>query len=548
MTVGYQQFWPSSTKRGTPSLRAQLKRFAYGTKRFQLLKSIQWVQICYFFILALVVERYLSYLENSSHRSNKTTNMEMPTDYQPSSLLSKDVNRKTVILASSATIALATLAPIYRKSRTQCYRILLAFAIATMLLLSPPMPMPWDIKSLVLYSAFPVFLQGVTFAVAFLQPPGPRRWAATGVPLTLFTIHLVWVFNSNVSHELSGLHLFSVHGFLIGTLSATSQAFIEKFEIPEEWAFKDRLLAAYKQAYNVRRIGLSNQAPDNRHHNKRNAHKPPQARLDFFLERLFGALLCWKMVDEWYSAILYALGQSNHYKIVHVDQAGVFRRFCSWMMGHSATMARSELIEEIHQKAVTVLGFWGWSVVVMIGIHCFLGLLFVNVLRLDEPHEWPPLFHSPMRATSLRAFWREFWHSMLYRGSVEYSKMLVFRGLRIQPGSNLATHAMRASVFVITTLFHVWLGYYQHSECDKAWDETIWWGRYFVAMMLEEVVRQFSIDYVNNLEDGRQKRILRWGLEWVSPWVGRVWVLAFNMWIVPKVDWLRMDCYNTSWI
>lgn len=44
--------------------------------------------------------------------------------------------------------------------------------------------------------------------------------------------------------------------------------------------------------------------------------------------------------------------------------------------------------------------------------HDFLALLYVSILRLDYPSEWPPLFGWVMDAYSLRRFWGVFWHKL----------------------------------------------------------------------------------------------------------------------------------------
>ncbi|KAK0611718.1 hypothetical protein B0T14DRAFT_571588 [Immersiella caudata] len=43
-------------------------------------------------------------------------------------------------------------------------------------------------------------------------------------------------------------------------------------------------------------------------------------------------------------------------------------------------------------------------------LHEICSLLFVSLLGLNEPHEWPPLYGSIQSAYTIRRFWREFWH------------------------------------------------------------------------------------------------------------------------------------------
>lgn len=59
---------------------------------------------------------------------------------------------------------------------------------------------------------------------------------------------------------------------------------------------------------------------------------------------------------------------------------------------------------------------WIWIAFVMIEVcHCMFAALFVTLLRLDEPAEWPPLFGSVRKAYSVRRFWSKFWHRLPVR-------------------------------------------------------------------------------------------------------------------------------------
>lgn len=56
---------------------------------------------------------------------------------------------------------------------------------------------------------------------------------------------------------------------------------------------------------------------------------------------------------------------------------------------------------------------WIWSTyAVLTGSHAILSLLFVTLLRWDQPAQWPALFGSIAEAYSLRRFWGVFWHRL----------------------------------------------------------------------------------------------------------------------------------------
>ncbi|KAK4452253.1 hypothetical protein QBC34DRAFT_457307 [Podospora aff. communis PSN243] len=56
------------------------------------------------------------------------------------------------------------------------------------------------------------------------------------------------------------------------------------------------------------------------------------------------------------------------------------------------------------------LTFFIHNYLLLSSLHEIFSLIFVCLLRLDEPHEWPPLYGSIESAYTIRRFWREFWH------------------------------------------------------------------------------------------------------------------------------------------
>jgi len=53
---------------------------------------------------------------------------------------------------------------------------------------------------------------------------------------------------------------------------------------------------------------------------------------------------------------------------------------------------------------------WMW----LASWHECLSIVFVCVFRLDEPHEWPPLYGNLLEAYTIRRFWAHFWHRIVY--------------------------------------------------------------------------------------------------------------------------------------
>jgi len=46
--------------------------------------------------------------------------------------------------------------------------------------------------------------------------------------------------------------------------------------------------------------------------------------------------------------------------------------------------------------------------------HECLSIIFIYILRLDEPYEWPPIYGNLVEAYTVRRFWAYFWHRIVY--------------------------------------------------------------------------------------------------------------------------------------
>ncbi|KAK3338685.1 membrane bound O-acyl transferase family-domain-containing protein, partial [Lasiosphaeria hispida] len=86
--------------------------------------------------------------------------------------------------------------------------------------------------------------------------------------------------------------------------------------------------------------------------------------------------------------------------------------------------------------------------------HDFFSVIFICILRWDEPHEWPPLFGSLSEAYSLRRFWGVFWHS-LNRSLADAYLPLACLCLGLRGNKNTIHPALRALwVFFFSAVFH----------------------------------------------------------------------------------------------
>ena len=56
---------------------------------------------------------------------------------------------------------------------------------------------------------------------------------------------------------------------------------------------------------------------------------------------------------------------------------------------------------------ITTTTIWA-PIVLLDSIHAALAVLFICILRVDEPEDWPDLFGSPLEAFTLGRFWKKY--------------------------------------------------------------------------------------------------------------------------------------------
>ncbi len=98
--------------------------------------------------------------------------------------------------------------------------------------------------------------------------------------------------------------------------------------------------------------------------------------------------------------------------------------------GHSATPSLPSQ-SELSLRVVIMLWWLVDGIVPLAVLHMSLSVVFVCLLRVDAPEEWPPLFGSPLEAYSLRRFWSRTWHRLLSPSALMWARWVSRRlGLR----------------------------------------------------------------------------------------------------------------------
>lgn len=156
-------------------------------------------------------------------------------------------------------------------------------------------------------------------------------------------------------------------------------------------------------------------------------------------------------------------------------------------------------------------------------MHSFCGILFV-ALGLDDPSEWPPLFGS-LRVRSMRAYWAEFWHTLVYASfSAHAGVMLSWVGIRGKrgPGIRLVKNWL---VFALSAVMHGLVDV-QMSPCGLT-RSLWWWVMQPVAFIIEELA---AWAWKKIMQRYRGFLVVR-AFEGL---VSYLWVFGWLFWSVPK--------------
>ncbi|KAK0719124.1 membrane bound O-acyl transferase family-domain-containing protein [Lasiosphaeris hirsuta] len=161
--------------------------------------------------------------------------------------------------------------------------------------------------------------------------------------------------------------------------------------------------------------------------------------------------------------------------------------------------------------------------------HDFFSILFISILRWDEPHEWPPLFGSISEAYSLRRFWGVFWHR-LNRSLADAYLPLACLTLGLKGNKDTVHPALRALwVFLFSVVFHA------AANCAQ-------FGRPDITKEMKFFMANFAVCYAETVA-GRVWRGL-WGGKRVKSqpgllrrMLGYVWVYLVFFMLYPTWQW-----------
>ncbi|KEQ81860.1 hypothetical protein M438DRAFT_383288 [Aureobasidium pullulans EXF-150] len=165
---------------------------------------------------------------------------------------------------------------------------------------------------------------------------------------------------------------------------------------------------------------------------------------------------------------------------------------------------------------------WIWlSFVDIDAAHTFLSIMFVGLLQLDSPAEWPPMFGSPSKAFTIRRYWGRFWHRLVHKPYLSLAKIVAGRLCVPSLGHSAEKVFLAFLIFLISGLAHAMVSL-QRGKLVEAVDDVAFYCVNFFVMATEGCVLGSA---------GPMRGLLP---QWCWKIIGYVWVFTFWFWVAPK--------------
>jgi hypothetical protein len=170
---------------------------------------------------------------------------------------------------------------------------------------------------------------------------------------------------------------------------------------------------------------------------------------------------------------------------------------------------------------------WAWPTILFSQtLHNIMAILFVAVIPLDHPDDWPPLYGSPRHAYSLRRFWSVFWHKIAAPSQAVYGRFISRRIFGIKEGVSAEKCFVAFWVFAFSGICHALV----NSKVDPETRDAFMDSRFLLL--------NFCGGFVEALADG----LVPWNVKRRVPPLGRkmmgfVWMYAFFYCTVPSYQW-----------
>jgi hypothetical protein len=286
--------------------------------------------------------------------------------------------------------------------------------------------------------------------------------------------------------------------------------YIDKVPLQSKSRKQWNIMAAYKLLFDVRRLSVNQTtSPANA------VSMTRRILLAFVASRLLKLLVYWQLTTHLFTPLIPMMfGPLEPWEFDHFAQTYI-RRLPLFETPEPVT-ARETWIR------VAFTFRWIWlNFVDVDAAHTFLSIIFVGVLRLDSPEDWPSMFGSPLEAYSLRRYWGRFWHRLVYRPYLGLAVVVAGR-LHIRSlGPQVEKTFLAFLIFLISGMAHAIVSLHSGNFMEAV-DDLAFYCINFAVIAAEGMIQHLTWP------------IRRFLPSWFCKIIGFVWVFTFWFWAAPK--------------
>lgn len=178
------------------------------------------------------------------------------------------------------------------------------------------------------------------------------------------------------------------------------------------------------------------------------------------------------------------------------------------------------------------------------------GLAIIAVaLHLDDPDEWPYLFGDVREAYSIRRYWGNFWHLVVYRSFNAIAVRVCEKGLKLDTRKPSTRYVINGVVFVVSALMHVIEAFViRHGDScvlHACWNQFGYWTSQVFGIFLEELIYETLMTGGKKLRTtDRRGAVAQVGV--LKKLAGYIWVLCWLSFLVELFNFPSLRCdYST---
>ncbi|WYZ40868.1 hypothetical protein EsH8_IV_001209 [Colletotrichum jinshuiense] len=369
-----------------------------------------------------------------------------------------------------------------------------------------------------LYGLTPIawFLTSLpAFAITAHQPPDLRRWLL--LPLNIIGPALCFL---NAGRLTAGLDYLWAFTSITYIFHAVSGLYLEDWRLPLPPAgnshntLADNVRMAIKVWNNPRRLTI--RRPDQM--------KPTtQRQRGLFTLRVVGLILL-----HWVAYLAFDFGAI--YALRPLPREFATPTYFHFALDRAALLRAAYCLQ------------WAWLTYFILTVaNAVCAILFVSVLQVDAPDEWPPLWGNPLEIRSIRSFWGVFWHRIGSPSQLSCGKWLSRNVLGFGTGDTLEKVFLAFFVFTVSGSVHAMTNWISRETAPV---EGLFGDMRFlllnfvgglVELCVERLVIRIYAAYSQTKDDTKDKNAKTRGkhISWVQRVFGMLWVFLFFYSVAP---------------